>query len=306
MKILITGGTGFLGKVLRRALAKNSDAQVHIISSRQRKRELHEQFHTVDIRNAGEVSQVISEVRPQWIFHLAADIRRSNDPVVHREMREINVEGTRNIVNAAIDAGVTAFVMSGSFEEYGPIETPFHEENQENPVSPYGISKLTATKIVRNAGKGQLPAAVLRFPIIYGPDGHSGSFIGKIIESAREGTSVPLASQLIGREFLHVEDAARSLIHAAENIESVEGEVINVGHGEEIALTEIIALAEKILARNDLANIGAFPLREGEQLSYVGSNEKMRNVLHFIPSISIEEGLADLLYGISKERLTED
>lgn len=93
------------------------------------------------------------------------------------------------------------------------------------------------------------------------------------------------------REFLYVDDAVRALLAAAENISACKGEVVNVCRGEELTLLEVERLIAKVTGRSGFIEFGATPHRPSEQMCYVGSNCKMRELLGFEPTVSLEEGV---------------
>lgn len=152
MRILITGGGGFLGQRLIRELLERAGTEIHVFS-RSRNEYPNLEYHQGDIRDIEDVSRVVYRVNPEWIFHLAADLRRARDVRLHRELMGTNVRGTLNLLSAASEIGIKAFIAAGSFEEYGDAPVPFREDGPLRPASPYGASKAAASLLVATYGK---------------------------------------------------------------------------------------------------------------------------------------------------------
>lgn len=294
-RILITGGTGFLGRFLAEELIRSDLGEVHILARAEKPHPLGAVLHLGDVANEEDVRNIMASVKPQWVFHLAADTRRSRERKIYQELHRVNVVGTKNLLEASDIFSAEAFVAVGTFEEYGPVETPFMENQEIRPVSPYGLTKARASKLVQDFGNFIFPATVLRLPVLYGPLPRKDTFMGILLEKISRGEKMPLASGREGRDFLHVADAVRALILAAKEITSCGGEIVNICSGREISLLAVVEIVENILGTSDLGAVGSFPERENELFHYVGSKEKAKKLLGWEPRISLEEGLREML-----------
>lgn len=292
MKVLVTGGRGFLGTRLAAALKNEHAADVHVLSHHAHDG-ADERVHTGDITKGDDVSRVFDAVRPEWVFHLAADIGHGTDASSYATLFETNVRGTLNVLAASANSGVSAFVSAGSFEEYGNAPTPFREDGEIRPISSYGTTKAMATLLVTAQGKATLPAAALRFPVLYGNGGHKTSFLGRLKEACVSHTEIGIPKERVEREFLHVDDAVRSLVRAAQRIEACRGEVINTCAGKPVALRDVVRLAEEVSDGHVTISDGT--ARPFEQFAYAGSTEKAKRILDFEPRISLREGLKAFL-----------
>lgn len=217
MRVLITGGTGFIGRQLKTDLI----ALGHDVTAPTRTE--------MDITDEASVFSAVEAAQPDWIIHLAA--LTSGDEA---EMVRANVEGTQNVINAARTVKVSAVVIAGTNAEYGDAPTPFLETTIPHPINAYGRTKLEATQHALEAT--DIPVAVLRFSNVYGEGGRS--FIELFADAVRAGSTVRTSNTII-RDFVHVSDASRACIAAAEHIAACRGRVLNIASGETFTTQEI-------------------------------------------------------------------
>ncbi|MFH1409358.1 MAG: GDP-mannose 4,6-dehydratase [Nanoarchaeota archaeon] len=164
MKVIITGSSGFVGPWLRRAFSEHDVVGI----------DRHDAEHVADILDFGEMKAVFSQEKPEWVVHLAAQSSVARSWEHPEETMNVNVEGTRNVLDAAGDAKV---LVIGSAEVYGiPQILPITEDHTLTPISPYGQSRKAQEKLVQeyihrgknivisrsfsHTGPGQLPQFV--------------------------------------------------------------------------------------------------------------------------------------------------
>jgi UDP-glucose 4-epimerase len=266
-KAFVTGTPGFLSRYLCAAL-RSRDVTVH-----------EHRLESGDIRDAEAIRRAVESAAPDWIFHLAADIRQTT-PLA--ELLQTNVVGTMNVIRAAQG---TPVIVPGSFEEYGDCPVPFREDMPPRPRSPYGISKAIASLLVAASG-----GVVIRFPVVYGPGQSKDMFIGGACRAIRERTRLAMTPGEQTRDFLYVADAAETLCRAAERFEACRGEILNACTGIELSLRDAV----KIIG-GDFADLGAKPYRPNEQMHYVGDNTKIQRLLGWKPQTSFADGIRQTL-----------
>ena len=288
MRALVTGGHGFLGLHVVQKLQKEGHTVTILSHTARAKGEF-----AADIAQHGALAKVFARVKPEWVFHLAADTERGGGENLGA-LFDTNVLGTHNLLVASRAARVKAFIAAGTLAEYGDAPTPFREDGPVRPLSPYGISKAAASLLASSDGRDLLPAAVLRFPILYGR-GVSTFCLQALVQAIARGKPMTLISGKQKRDFLPVQDAADAFVLAAEHISRSRGESINIASGEEHSLRSVVALAEKITGTSNLAKIVDHKKGEREQLSYMGDIRKAKRLLGWSPSISFEKGLREFL-----------
>ena len=299
MKSLVTGGAGFIGSHLVEALlALGHEVTVLDNFSTGRPENLDHVKGRVkvvecDLAIAGDWIQQFNNA--DWVFHLAAlaDIVPSiqNAEAYFRA----NVDGTFNVLQASISAGVGRLVYSASSSCYGiPDQYPTVETAEIRPQYPYALTKRLGEELVMHwAQLYKLPAVSLRFFNVYGTRSRTSGTYGAVF-------GVFLAQKLAGqaftvvgdgnqtRDFTYVTDVAQALISAAQSNRS--GEIYNVGSGQTVSVNRLVELLEGKKTH--------IPKRPGEPDCTFADIQKIRRDLQWEPKVTIEEGVAEVIKNI--------
>ncbi len=292
-KVIVTGGAGFIGSNIAKNLVK-SGFEVHIIDNLflGKKENIPENaiFHEVDIRDKQKIKEIFSEVGDIYcLFHCAAIpmVQYSIDNPA--ETHDVNINGTMNLLLAARDAKVRRVVYSASCSAYGDQDAlPFVETMLPNPLSPYALQKYFGelSCVMMNVVYG-LPTVSLRYFNVYGPGQDPNStyamVIAKFITLSQKGEAMTLTgdgSQT--RDFIFIDDVVSANILAMEKENLGNGEYINIGSGVDVSIRQIAEIIggeiEYIPARLEPKNTRA-------------DISKAKEILGFIPTVSIEEGI---------------
>ena len=293
IKVVVTGGAGFIGAHLTDALIERGFA-VHVMDDLSGgKRENvnpRAEFHQVDIRDFEKLAPIFNGTK--YVFHTAALPRVQPSIQDPRKTNDINVNGTLNVLVAARDAGVKRVVYSASSSAYGNQDTlPLREDMEARPMSPYGLQKYIGELKCRlfNIVYG-LETVSLRYFNVYGPrapvEGAYALVVGKFLDQRKKGeplSVVPDGKQ--SRDFTHVRDVVRANILAAESDKVGKGEVINIGGGHNRTVFEIAELIggpwkfvePRLEPRHTLADI-----------------TRARELLGWEPQVKFEEGIGEL------------
>jgi UDP-glucose 4-epimerase len=309
MKILVTGGAGFIGSHTVDALVASGNHQVSIIDnlSAGKRHQVNPavHFHELDLRDADGVRRVIAAETPEVIVHLAAqmDVRRSvADPPYDAH---VNVVGFLNLMEAARQHGLRRVIFSSTGGAiYGEQETfPAPEDHPLHPVSPYGITKL-ATEAYLFFYKVQygIDYTALRYGNVYGPrqDPHGEAgvvaiFCGRMLEG-KPCTIFGDGKQT--RDYVFVGDVVRANLAAASATNLVSGP-INVGTGIESSVNDLYHTLGTVA---DVTRAPEYaPGRPGEQSRSVVSPARAAQLLNWKPQVDLAHGL-DQTFTYFKER----
>lgn len=298
-KVIITGGAGFIGSHLARALIERGYHVVVIDNlSTGKKERIHPkaEFHHKDITNFDEIAPLFKNT--EYVFHTAALPRVQPSIQNPRSTHDTNVTGTLNVLLAARDAGVKRVIYSASSSAYGDQKTlPLHEDMKPNPSSPYGLQKLQGEMLCTLFSDiYNIQTASLRYFNVYGPgastEGAYALVIGKFLAQRKNGaklTVVPDGKQ--SRDFTHVGDVVRANLLAAESPNVGKGEVINIGGGSN---KTVLGIAHLIGGPYEFVEPRLEPKHTRADIS------KAKELLGWEPQVKFEDGIMELkkLYGL--------
>ena len=296
MRVLLTGGAGFIGSHVAQALLgrHHEVAIVDDLSSGKPKNvPSGTHFYAMDIRSGCE--KVFEDFEPEALCHQAAqmDVRRSvKEPLFDAD---VNVLGTIGLLQNCVEYGVgkVVFASTGGAVYGEQKQFPATEDHPQYPLSPYGVSKLACERYLYyyHAQYG-LPYVALRYSNVYGPrqDPHGEAgvvaiFCGNLAEGR---TSTINGSGEQTRDYVYVEDVARANILALEK-NGVPPGAYNVGTGLETSVNELHELLLGIAGKDLAAEHG--PAKAGEQVRSCVDPAKAARLLDWRPEVDLEAGL---------------
>jgi UDP-glucose 4-epimerase len=296
MKVLVTGGAGFIGShVVDAFLAEGHEVVVVDDLSTGRAGNLNPQarFYKMDIRDPG-LAAVFEQERPDIVDHHAAqmDVRKSvADPLFDAD---VNVRGTLNLLECARRYGTrkVVYISTGGAVYGEPVYLPCDEAHPIDPICQYGVSKHVVEHylFVYRHLYG-LDYAVLRYPNVYGPRQNPQGEAGVVaIFTGRMLADQPITINGTGeqeRDFVYVTDCARANVLAAC---SDRVGIYNLGCGEGSTVNLLFTELAKITGYTQPANYG--PAKAGETFKIFLDSQKARTELEWQPMIGLPEGLA--------------
>jgi len=292
MKILITGSKGLIGSALKFCLEK---VGINVLGM-DIKYDVEEPDYG-DILDAAAVFSKISVV--DGIVHLAAVSRVIDGERMPKRCWNTNVDGTRNIIEAAASCDRKPWLIYASSREvYGePAELPVKEFFPLKPVNIYGESKVEAEKIVEQAGQKGLATAIVRLSNVYGSiHDYPDRVIPAFCRAAADGTNIRVDGKENSFDFTYLDDVVNGLVSLIQII-STHKESINPIHltrGVSSSLEEISAIAQR--ACKVPISIIEEPSRSFDVSRFFGDPSRAREILKWQACVSIEEGMHRLIH----------
>ncbi|MCL7392601.1 MAG: GDP-mannose 4,6-dehydratase [Thaumarchaeota archaeon] len=303
MRVLVTGATGFIGSHLCLRLL-DLGMEVHGLDdlsrgSLKRAKILENSgmsLHKADVRDWATVHEVLHEVKPDAVIHLAALISVEESIRMPELYMEVNAEGTRNIVRAASNVGSGRLIYASSAAVYGnPIRLPIAEDHPTSPLSPYGLSKLMGERYVTSEFIGREKPVILRIFNVYGP-GQNPEYAGvitKFMERLSQGDPpIIFGDGEQTRDFIHVDDVVEAFIRSLDTPLN-ETAVLNVGSGRPFKIIELARMMIRLYGLN--VEPIHVPPRPGDVRGSYADISLAKRLLGWNPKISLEEGLRRLI-----------
>jgi UDP-glucose 4-epimerase len=291
VRVVVTGGAGFIGSHVVDALVVRGDEVVVVDSLVSGKTEHVPAAADLRVRDVREpLDDLFDEIRPEGVLHLAAqaDVRVSVEKPV--EDAEVNVLGTIQVLEAARRHAAQVVFSSTGGAIYGDCDEPVGEDAPLQPISPYGTAKLSGEEYLRayNRLYGSTHVA-LRYGNVYGPrqDPHGEAGVVAIFLGALTAGKSP---RIFGegrqtRDYVYVGDVARATLQALGQ----EPGVFNVGTGKETSVLELYELCRRV-ARSEIEAEHA-PARLGELQRSVLDTTRAAEQLGFMAFVDLEDGL---------------
>ncbi|MBN1645261.1 SDR family NAD(P)-dependent oxidoreductase [Candidatus Woesearchaeota archaeon] len=305
-KILVTGGTGFIGSNLVRELVKEGhDVRVLDNLNRSGTESLKDlidsdkvEFFKGDVRNKGDVDKAMEGVK--YVFHLVA-VCINYSIKFPKESIEINLLGSNNVFKSALEHNIKRIIFSSSASVYGdPKVLPMKEDAELNPVTPYCLAKLASEQLLKFYARSGLKYNILRYFNVYGsgqkPDAYYTSvisvFIKRIINKERP---IIAGEGKQSMDFVNVKDIVQANILAMKN--NVENEIFNVGTG---VSTTIKDLAYILINSLDAQVVPEFDGRKVIVNERRADITKIQKMLGFKVTVDAKDGLAEFAKEIAE------
>lgn len=304
MRVLVTGGAGFIGSHTVEALLRRGDEVICLDNFNDyynpgRKRQnvqaaLEHRAFTLfedDIRNADAVTRLFESQSIDRVIHLAAMagvLPSIRNPALYEE---VNVKGTLHLLDLARCFGVQHFVLASSSSVYGAnSKIPFEESDRvDSPISPYAATKRAAELLAYTYSHlYRFNCSVLRLFTVYGPRGRPDMAPYRFTQNVIEGQPIKMygdgSSQ---RDYTYVDDIVRGILAALDK--PMGYEVFNIGNSTPVPLKRFIVTVEEAVGRK--AIIEQAEVQAGDVPITYADIRKAGNVLGYAPATSIEEGL---------------
>jgi nucleoside-diphosphate-sugar epimerase len=305
MKVLVTGGAGFIGSTLADRLLRDAGDDVDVVGidcfTDYYPRDVKERnlkgllanprFRLVEARlQDADLARLLAD--RTHVFHLAAQagVRKSwgRDFAVYTVN---NVEATQALLEACVTAPIERLVYASSSSVYGDnVSMPMREDALPQPVSPYGVTKLAAEQLcyLYHTNYG-VPAVSLRYFTVYGPRQRPDMGFHKFLRAAERREPITVFGDgEQTRDFTFVADAVGATIAAGTR--GVPGRVYNIGGGSRVSVNQVLEIIGRVAGKRPI--IAAAPSQKGDMRHTYADTSLARTDLQFAPTVGLEEGLA--------------
>jgi len=296
MRVLITGGAGFIGSVLANrlvALGHHVRALDDLSAGDPQRLDRRVLFTRGDVRDIPKLWTLLRGV--DCVYHLAARVSVPESILYPVEYNAVNVGGTVSLMTAVRDAKVRRVVLGSSGTVYGEQEEqPIKETAIPRPQNPYAVSKMASEYYVLAIGALYgIETAILRIFNAYGPGqtvppSHAPVIPKFVKQAVGDGSVVIFGSGDQTRDFVYIDDVVEALVAAAD-ADNVDRSTINVGSGRETGINELVDKIERITGRG-IPTLHS-NAQDGGVSRSVADISLARRKLGFEPKVDIDEGL---------------
>ncbi len=300
MKVLVTGGAGFIGSHSV-AVLKEEGHHVAVVDNMLKGKEENlqpeVQYYPVNILGE-ELDRIFRREEPEAVLHLAAQVDVASSRIDPRYDAMNNIMGTIAVLEKCRAYQIRKIIFSSSAAVYGtPLSLPLDEEQKPEPLSFYGLSKLTAERYIEKyCQEAGMEYTILRYSNVYGPSqklkGESG-VISIFYNLMRKGLiPVIYGDGRQTRDFIYVKDVAQANM---ASMRSIDNGIINIGTGTSISVLELYNMISKMMGNNSPALFSE--QRPGDIKDSCLNIHKAKSVLSWKPLYQISSGLSELIEG---------
>ena len=286
-KVLVTGAQGFIGKHLVQQLKR--EGAVIFSLDRRRNPDLNIQSYISDITDKDRVGSIVSEIRPELIFHFAGSTLKDAS---EEDLMRLNHLATAHFLDALTPIDYELFVFPSTSSVYGNTPSfPISESADVQACTPYGKSKAEAEgRCLQHMAQGK-PIVIVRPFTVYGPGQENGTtFIPTLVRALKSGSQLHMYGGDQTRDYLYINDLIDFLMKVAKS--DVRREILNCGTGRGTSIRDVESMVCSALGYTS-KGIVYHALRGSDFLYQSADMSKVRTLLDWQAKMSLEEGLKE-------------
>jgi UDP-glucose 4-epimerase len=311
LKILVTGGAGYIGSVVVAELIRAGHAVfVYDNLSRGHRQAVHPDARLIvaDLSDTAALDKIFAEKKIEAVMHFAASIEAGESMKVPEQFFRNNTANTLGLLESILRAGIRHIVFSSTAALYGePKTSPIRETDELHPTNAYGESKLLVERMLDwlNRIHGLRYASLRYFNAAgatpehgeaHNPETHLIPLVLQVAAGKRSsisifGTDYPTVDGSCVRDYIHVLDLAQAHLLALEALQMHDKLIYNIGNGSGFSVRQIVEAARRV-TRHPIPVVES-PRRPGDPATLVASSEKIKNELRWVPKYPDPETIID-------------
>ncbi len=300
-RILVTGGSGFIGRALLDALvAMGKRPMVADVMVDESRTNGAYSIARIDLTDETAFRALVADFQPELAIHLAGATIRQDDSGERSDL--VNFQPVKFLLESLFEAGGQKAVLMGSAAEYGGSPTPFLEHMQPRPISPYARSKARATRFALEYGRQtSSDVTVLRTFTAYGPGQPANMFLSQLVRHAVMNERFNMSEGTQRRDLVYIDDVVRALM-AASVSDRAQNKVINIANGRSMALRSIAEYAWKQCGADpEKLAFGTMPSTGDDAVDTWADISLAAELLGWKPTVSFETGMASMIAAAKEE-----
>ncbi len=302
-KILITGGTGFIGFHLsKKCLSLGwSVTSLSSQSPKPQKKLKSVKYLKIDITNKNKLSKINKNF--DYIVNLAGYVDHTNK----KKTLESHYIGCKNLASIFVNENIKKFIQVGSSIEYGKLKSPQIENknNKQSTYSVYGKAKLLSTKFLIDLNKkNNFPSSIIRLYLVYGPNQDINRVIPITIKNALDNKRFDCSNGLQYRDFTYIDDVVVAILKLLKS-KKTNGEIINIGSGKPVRVRTLIKKICQIVGSGKPV-FGNIKMRKDETMVLYPNIHKAKKILKWKPKISLNAGLQKTIKYYKNEKFIDN
>lgn len=302
-KILVAGGSGFIGANLIKELMSLGNEVISISKNKNSKKtkikEVKYIYHDLTRPLSPDKFNFLSDI--QYVVNCSGYIDHSSFSNGGINILNDHFKSIFNLVNFSLNLNVKSLIHIGSSDEYGINNSPINESVRESPVSPYALGKLTSTHYLQQCFRqGVLNTVVIRPFLIFGEGQNENRFLPYLINNCIDNRDFKLTKGDQIRDYLYVKDFNLALIKALNN-QRAYGEVLNIASGFPISIKEVTESVREIIGKGNPI-YGGIDYRQGESMNLYANITKAKEILNWEPKFNFKDALKKVISWYQENR----
>ena len=297
-KILIVGGTGFIGYHLaKKSLEKNWKVSSISLTRPQKKRYLPGvKYILCDISKKESLFKKIKGTY-DYVINLGGHVDHSNKTKTFNS----HYIGCKNLSNFFQHKNIKRFIQIGSGGEYGSLKSPHFETQKGRPNAVYAKAKLLATNYLLSLNiKKKFPCTIIRLYQVYGPKQDTNRFLPVLITNCIKNKSFKTSSGIQYRDFIHIDDVIIAIFKSCKSKKAI-GKIINIATGKPINIKQIILFIKKICSGGE-PDFGKIKLRKDENKRTYPNIQRSKSLLQWKPRIKFYDGIKKTIKSYNEKK----